>query len=76
MSVFLSQFKISRTPPLIDNLSLLKQKIEMMEQLMEIGVASSIMDEALRNAKVSIQSIGTRSIGTLNDYDANNDGYE
>eukprot|EP00914_Ancora_sagittata_P011119 GHVO01021668.1.p1 GENE.GHVO01021668.1~~GHVO01021668.1.p1 ORF type:complete len:1007 (+),score=176.97 GHVO01021668.1:49-3069(+) len=44
-------FSVASTPPLIDTLAKLKNKIEMMEQLLEISVAESVMGNALKESK-------------------------
>ncbi|KAL8456141.1 hypothetical protein Emag_000026 [Eimeria magna] len=44
-------FTHAQKPPVLDSLAKLRTKIEMMEQLLEVSVAQSLLTDALRNAK-------------------------
>ncbi|KAL8429519.1 hypothetical protein Efla_007159 [Eimeria flavescens] len=44
-------FTHAQTPPVLDSLAKLRAKIEMMEQLLEVSVAQSLLTDALRNAR-------------------------
>ncbi|CDJ49184.1 NAD(+) ADP-ribosyltransferase, putative [Eimeria brunetti] len=45
------QFTHAEKPPVLDSLAKLRTKIEMMEQLLEISIAQSLLTDALLNAK-------------------------
>ncbi|OEH77071.1 hypothetical protein cyc_02504 [Cyclospora cayetanensis] len=44
-------FTYAQKPPILDSLAKLRTKIEMMEQLLEVSVAQSLLTDALLNAK-------------------------
>ncbi|CDJ64298.1 NAD(+) ADP-ribosyltransferase, putative [Eimeria necatrix] len=44
-------FAVSEKPPVLDSFAKLRAKIEMMEQLLEVSVAQSLLTDALLNAK-------------------------
>ncbi|PHJ15594.1 nad(+) adp, partial [Cystoisospora suis] len=44
-------FAHSAVPPVIDSLAKLRTKVEMMEQLLDVSVAHSLLDDAMKNAR-------------------------